>query len=163
MVLLVTDGGSNLKEKTSGWGYAIVIDGNIVKEEYGVVPNCTNQQMEIEAVIRGLVVINSLYPEAHVTVKTDSKYAIGLLTYANDGWMFKAKANKELVAIARTIIKECKQGVTFQWVKGHSGECPFHDRVDKQLSRVYNGGGHAVRNKRTPIKVKKKSVKGKYK
>lgn len=154
MLILVADGGCNNKTGKGGWGYAIVRDGIIIHEEYGIAEATTNQRMELAAIENGLHYIYSKIGMMHpVLIKSDSKYAIGLLTLKSKQhkkldlfnkaknhivWQYKATANKDIVDRARLLVLCSKKPITFQWVKGHSGDCPFHDRVDKQIYKTYN-------------------------
>jgi ribonuclease HI len=81
----------------------------------------TNNIAELTAILRGL----SLTPrDRAVVIYTDSSYSIGILS---QGW--KAKANQELVAEIRTLLREFPQ-VRFVKVAGHAG-IPENERCDE--------------------------------
>jgi ribonuclease HI len=63
-------------------------------------------------------------PRTHVTVITDSQYAIGCLT---GGW--KVVANRELVEELRPLIAECAS-FRMQKVLGHAGQAE-NERADR--------------------------------
>jgi ribonuclease HI len=80
----------------------------------------TNNIAELTAIEDGLSVVER---ERHVVVYSDSSYAIGLLA---QGW--KAKANQELVARLRALLREFPR-VDFVKVAGHAG-VPENERCD---------------------------------
>ncbi len=81
----------------------------------------TNNIAELTAILRGLQMT-----ERHraVVIYTDSSYSIGILSL---GW--KAKANVELVAEIRTLLRDFPQ-VRFVKVAGHAG-VPENERCDE--------------------------------
>lgn len=80
----------------------------------------TNNIAELTAIEDGLSAVER---ERHVVVYSDSSYAIGLLA---QGW--KAKANQELVARLRALLREFPR-VDFVKVAGHAG-VPENERCD---------------------------------
>lgn len=85
----------------------------------------TNNIAELTAILRGLQVLPRDRP---VVVYSDSSYAIGLLS---QNW--KAKANQELVASLRLLLREFP-AVHFVKVAGHAG-VPENERCD-ELARA---------------------------
>ncbi|MFO0573761.1 MAG: ribonuclease H [Polyangia bacterium] len=81
----------------------------------------TNNIAELTAILRGL---QQLPRGRSVVVYSDSAYSIGLLS---QNW--KAKANQELVAELRRVVREF-QHVRFVKVLGHSG-VPENERCDE--------------------------------
>lgn len=81
----------------------------------------TNNIAELTAILRGLSLTERHRP---VVIYTDSSYSIGILS---QGW--KAKANQELVAEIRTLLREFPQ-VRFVKVAGHAG-IPENERCDE--------------------------------
>ncbi len=85
----------------------------------------TNNIAELTAILRGLQVAPR---ERKVVIYSDSSYAIGLLS---QNW--KAKANQELVARLRALMREFP-AVVFVKVAGHAG-VPENERCD-ELARA---------------------------
>lgn len=85
----------------------------------------TNNIAELTAILRGLQVAPR---ERKVVIYSDSSYAIGLLS---QNW--KAKANQELVARLRALLREFP-AVRFVKVAGHAG-VPENERCD-ELARA---------------------------
>lgn len=138
--ILVTDGGCYPNPGSGGWGWAVIHpDGSII-ERYGVEDNVTNNQMEIKAILKGLTFIQEeLSLGVQVKIRSDSMYAIGSLTHSGrhpDGsckWKNKAKANRDLVLEARAVVARHTGAVEWEWIKGHAGVCPVHDRLDREI------------------------------
>lgn len=139
-IMLVTDGGALSNGQRGGWGYAICTpDMQIVAQKYDRVWGTTCNRMEIQAVMEGLADVYERYGfDVNVTVRCDSKYAIGILTKTRTGWAFTANKNHDIVDDARTVVLSGKGKIQFQWVAGHSGICPIHELVDKGITKVYN-------------------------
>lgn len=81
----------------------------------------TNNIAELTAILRGLQLTAR---DRAVVIYTDSSYSIGILSL---GW--KAKANQELVAEIRALLREFPQ-VRFVKVAGHAG-IPENERCDE--------------------------------
>lgn len=92
----------------------------------------TNNIAELTAIQRGLL---GLPRSREIVIYSDSAYAIGLLS---QNW--KAKANQELVAELRRLVREFSH-VRFVKVAGHAG-VPENERCD-ELARlaIVNRGG----------------------
>ncbi|MCL4160798.1 UNVERIFIED_CONTAM: hypothetical protein GTU68_049775, partial [Idotea baltica] len=86
-VYLFTDGGCSGNPGPGGWGFILrhLPSGKEI-EQSGSLPNTTNNQMELEAVIQGLA---TLKRKCSVEVFTDSVYVGKGITE----WMVKWKAN----------------------------------------------------------------------
>ena len=89
----------------------------------------TNNIAELTAILRGLQVLPRDRP---VVVYSDSSYAIGLLS---QNW--KAKANQELVAALRRLLREFP-AVHFVKVAGHAG-VPENERCDELARAAITG------------------------
>lgn len=97
-------------------------DGSSVTWEDGCSPgDGTNNAAELHAIRIALLLIDDR-STAEVFLRTDSKYAIGVLRLNH-----KAKANAELVAVCRRLIRECKT-FTMRHIKGHAGH-PQQERA----------------------------------
>lgn len=156
-VVLVTDGGCIVQTGKGGWGYAVCTpDMKIIHEEYGCVDDTSCNRMEVNAIMEGMA---WLYEQhgfgVNVMIRSDSQYAINSLSpKAKKGWMFDGNKNLDVLDDARTIILSSKGKIKWDWIKGHSGACPVHDRVDRTISRTYNPTAKGL-TKTEWIKLKK--------
>src|SRR5687768_13996970 len=82
-VSIWTDGGCYPNPGPGGWAY-VTSDG---REESGGRPMTTNNQMELMAVIRGLL---AGAPRSHVIVWSDSQYIVRAF---NEGWLKRWQGN----------------------------------------------------------------------
>lgn len=120
-----TDGASEGNPGPGGWGAVLVVDGQVVAEDYGHEPHTTNNRMELKAMIEGLKMIP---PDTPTNVYTDSQLVVNILTKWAEGWEAKGWkkkspgpiANLELVKEAYGLAK-AKPHARIQWIKAHSG------------------------------------------
>jgi ribonuclease HI len=99
----------------------VLIDGKSRRELSHYLGEGTNNIAELTAIE---LVAKEIGPtDRPVRIYTDSQYAIGVLS---KGW--KAKANVELVARVRAVLKQFKD-VELHYVRGHSG-VPLNERAD---------------------------------
>ena len=117
---IYTDGSSDTKTRVGGWGYAIVIDGELFRYGSGHLDDASNNDAELMAAINGLeslVGINFNTPlNGPKILKSDSRLILG---WADGNYRFK-QANKihlheKLLSLVQHF--NCKT----EWVKGHSG------------------------------------------
>ncbi len=90
----------------------------------------TNNQAELYAISRGLTLLRKVpgWRDSKVTVITDSKYAIGVLSLG-----YNVNANVELVSTITKMLL-LTPGVVFQHVRGHKGNYG-NEMVDKLALR----------------------------
>jgi ribonuclease HI len=120
-----TDGSSEGNPGPGGWGAVLVVDGQVVVQEYGAEAHTTNNRMELTAMIAGLEMIPADTP---TDVYTDSELVVNILTKWAPGWKargWKKKssgpiANLELVKAAYQLA-EAKPQANIRWIKAHSG------------------------------------------
>lgn len=120
-----TDGSSEGNPGPGGWGAVLVVDGQVVAQDYGQESHTTNNKMELKAMIAGLRMIP---PETPTDVYTDSQLVVNILTEWADGWRAKGWqkkssgpiANLELVKEAYELVK-AKPNANLRWIKAHSG------------------------------------------
>ncbi len=120
-----TDGASEGNPGPGGWGAVLVVDGQVVKEDYGSDTHTTNNRMELTAMIVGLKMVP---PDTPIDVYTDSKLVVDTLNQWADkwkanGWVRKESkpiANLELVKEAYGLAKALPL-VRINWIKAHSG------------------------------------------
>lgn len=120
-----TDGASEGNPGPGGWGAVLVVDGQVVNQEYGSEAHTTNNRMELTAMIAGLEMLPADTP---INVYTDSQLVVNILTkwargWEARGWTKKSPgpiANLELVQRAYALTKE-KPKAMIQWIPAHSG------------------------------------------
>lgn len=120
-----TDGSSEGNPGPGGWGAVLVVDGQVVVQEYGAEAHTTNNRMELKAMIAGLEMIP---PDTPTDVYTDSELIVNILTKWAPGWKARGWnkkssgpiANLELVKEAFHLV-EAKPNVNIRWIKAHSG------------------------------------------
>ena len=116
-----TDGACTGNPGPAGLG-VVIIDGKERRELSEYLGHSTNNVAELTAILRGLQEVRDR--ERPVLVYSDSAYSIGLLS---KNW--KAKANVELVAELRALLKKFSD-VRFVKVLAHSG-IVLNERVDE--------------------------------
>lgn len=120
-----TDGASEGNPGPGGWGAVLVVDGQVVAEDYGSDAHTTNNRMELRAMIAGLEMLPA---DTETDVYTDSQLVVNILTKWADGWKargWKKKspgpiANLELVQRAYELTNQ-KPNARIRWIKAHSG------------------------------------------
>lgn len=141
-VTLYTDGACSGNPGPGGWG-CILIYGEHKRKLSGYENDTTNNKMELTAVIKGL---ECLKKNMHVHIITDSQYVKNAFTqkwlenWIKNGWKTKsgdAVKNQELWKQLNLL--ETKHHLTWEWVKGHSGNL-YNDMCD-ELAR------NAIQNK----------------
>lgn len=127
---IYTDGAcDNMSQLDGGtWAFVVVKDNKVVDTSVGFQRIATNNQMELQAIFRAF---NYVSPNSKVHIITDSKYCIGMLS---QGW--KPKANHSLIALIKRIIEDKTLTVSFEWVRGHSGDY-FNEMADELASKEY--------------------------
>ena len=128
---IYTDGACSGNPGPGGWGALLLWNGH-EKELSGGEADSTNNRMEMMAVIKAL---ESLKKPSAVKIYTDSKYVMDGVEKWMDGWKkrgWRTAAKKDvknqgLWKRIDSLIQE--HDVTFQWVKGHSGN-PGNERAD---------------------------------
>lgn len=118
---MYTDGSSLGNPGPGGWAW--VVPGGPFAS--GADPDTTNQRMEVTAVLEALRTI-----AGPVTVFSDSTYVVNCFKNRwYDGWLRRGWKNSQGKAVAnqdlwRPLLEEYRgrKGVTFRWVKGHSGD-----------------------------------------
>lgn len=122
-VIIYTDGACTGNPGPMGIG-AVIMDGKERTEISEFLGIGTNNIAELTAIKRALESLPADDRKRLIKVHTDSSYSIGLLT---KNW--KAKANTELVAELRALVKGFPK-LQFVKVKGHSG-IPENERADQ--------------------------------
>jgi ribonuclease HI len=129
VTVVYTDGSCLGNPGPGGWGWAV--DGG--PSDCGGEPHTTNQRMEITAVIEALRAITG-----PVHVVSDSTYVVNCFrqrwwaAWKRKGWrnsQGKPVANRDLWEGLFELALDGDRPVTFEWVKGHSGD-RMNDVVD---------------------------------
>lgn len=128
---LFTDGSCSGNPGPGGWG-VILRYGRHEKEMNGGASMTTNNRMEMQAVIEGVL---SLKDRCHVTVHTDSKYVMDGVTKYLSGWKrngWKTADKKEVKNIDLWLQLDAlllRHRVDWMWVRGHDGHAE-NERAD---------------------------------
>ena len=125
-----TDGACSGNPGPAGSGMVVIAPGGVIHEGFEYLGHATNNVAELSAVLRGVECIPR--DAASAAVMTDSKYAIGVLS---KGW--KAKANQELIAHARTVL--AGRALKLVYVPGHAG-VPMNERADELAREAVRTG-----------------------
>jgi ribonuclease HI len=136
VTVVYTDGACLGNPGPGGWGWAVDVRRSDTAGELfgsGGEPHTTNQRMEIQAVIEALRAI-----DGDVLVVSDSTYVVNCFKqkwwvgWLRKGWrnsQGKPVANRDLWEELFALALDPNRRVTFEWVKGHSGD-QMNDLVD---------------------------------
>lgn len=120
-----TDGAAEGNPGPGGWGAVLVVDDEVIAQDFGSEPHTTNNRMELTAMIAGLRMVP---PDAEIDVYTDSQLVARTLTewasgWEARGWRKKSSgpiANLELVKEAYALARQ-RPNVRVKWIAAHSG------------------------------------------
>ena len=134
---LYSDGSGNTFDSDGGWGYCMVVDGDIKKRASGYIPKATNNVAELTAAIEGLKYVEAYMSAQNITsadveLVSDSQLVLG---YASDKWKCKAIHLGPLKAELRQLYDRLSAGT--RWVKGHSGDT--HNEICDELAKNARG------------------------
>ena len=133
--VVYTDGSCLGNPGPGGWAWAV--DGGA--SDSGGEPHTTNQRMEMTAVLRAL---EALPGPVHVI--SDSTYVVNCFRnrwwvgWKRRGWrnaQGKPVANQDLWHVLLDLALDPSRPVTFEWVKGHSGD-RMNEVVDLLATRA---------------------------
>lgn len=118
MISIWTDGSCLGNPGPGGW--AFTSPGHLSNSGYE--PDTTNNRMELQAIIEALKWANTVYPEVHIKIFSDSLWSINVLT---EKW--RPKKNLDLIREAQTLMgnrnplmAQSPHRIILEWVKGHS-------------------------------------------
>lgn len=143
-VILYCDGSSSgtlAKPGPSGAGI-ILLRGTEEFEMSVPLPEGTNQQAELYAVLKALLGLGDRAKELAVEVYTDSAYVVGLLAH---NW--EARANLDLIDSLRKAVAACGS-FRIQHIPGHSGHA-LNERAHRLATAARKG--EASRANYTPL------------
>lgn len=120
-----TDGASEGNPGPGGWGAVLVVDGQVIAQDYGSEAHTTNNRMELTAMIAGLRMIPADTP---TNVYTDSQLVVNIITKWAAGWKARGWTKKTSGPIANLeLVKEAyelaraRPNANITWIKAHSG------------------------------------------
>lgn len=154
-----TDGsakGNGTKNSIGGWGYIVLVNGNLVHADSGCSPLTTNQKMELQAAIEACNYLQNRYSSFdNFTIFSDSAYLINCVNnkwYNN--WLENGWTNSKGQPVAnKTYWQELLPffddfRFKFVKVKGHSN-IEYNNFVDELAQNAAN------RCKKVVEKIKK--------
>lgn len=132
-IRVYTDGACSGNPGPGGWAWATAPRGD--ERASGGEAHTTNQRMEIVATLRALEHFDDR--DVDVVVVSDSNYVVKCFQDRWwEGWLSRGWKNSQRQPVANRDLWEPlialvrrRGGVTFEWVKGHSGD-PMNDLVD---------------------------------
>lgn len=131
-IALYTDGASRGNPGPGGWGAIIMTKGDVV-ELAGAKDPATNNQMELQAVIEGLVHISKHFPDAHVELHADSRYVLNGIEKWLDGWV-----RKGWMTMAKKPVENKVQWHKLMELRDHFGKHLTLTKVDGHSGHIYN-------------------------
>lgn len=125
---IYTDGSCSPHSGKAGcWAYVVVVDDEVITEDYGIHSSTTNSKMELLALKEALkVAISLVKPGVEVVIKSDSQYCVKSYNEWSHNWEANnwRKSNKKPVEH----VEDWKEmhllrhpQVKVEWVKGHAG------------------------------------------
>jgi len=135
---LYTDGSSFQLE--GSWGYAIILDERLVREDARYFEEATNNRAELLAVINGL---KQFKKDSKVEVISDSAYIVNCFLqkwyekWRKNGWYASSGPvkNKGLWIELLTLVAEFRIPITWTHIRGHNGD-KWNEYVDKLCGTV---------------------------
>jgi ribonuclease HI len=136
-VKVYTDGSCSGNPGPGGWGAAFFVNDTEVEGLYGSERRTTNNRMELMGAISAL---RAAHAYDKVEIVTDSQYVRKGITEWIKGWKrnnWKTAAKKPVKNddLWKLLDEEAtRAGVTWKWVKGHSGD-PGNERADELANK----------------------------
>ena len=102
-------------------------------------PDTTNNRMKLSAVIEAMQAVNSVSggKDAHIVIRSDSKYVIDALNknwggnWKRNGWQTANKQRVKNIELWEELLHQIKgHTIVWEWVKGHNGD-PMNERCDR--------------------------------
>jgi ribonuclease HI len=120
-----TDGAAEGNPGPGGWGAVLVVDDEVIAQEFGSEPHTTNNRMELTAMVAGLRMVPH---DAEIDVYTDSQLVVNILTEWAKGWEARGWRKKSAGPIANLeLVKEAyalarrRPNARILWIPAHSG------------------------------------------
>lgn len=144
-----SDGSATTADKAGGYGWVIVVDDQFHSEGSGYWEYATNNDMELQAAIEGLIAASKLvWPPFNVlgqldviditdtpevVLCSDSQLVLG---WASGEYRFKQEGKLEKYRELRLMVD--KMNVQTKWIRGHSGHI-WNERCDKLANNARLG------------------------
>lgn len=134
-----SDGSGNTMNSDGGWGYRIIVDGELKQEGSGYLKVATNNIAEVSAATEGLkaaakYIQDNNIDQYEVTLVSDSQltlfWAIG---------RYKCKKDHLKPYVEELIKSRNTLTAAIKWVKGHSGD--EHNEATDQLAKAARAKG----------------------
>jgi len=140
LIEVYSDGSGNTMASDGGYGWRIVVDGLLLEEGSGYIPQATNNIAEVTAAIKGLerasvIILQNKWNLAKVVLVSDSQLVLG---YASGKWRCKAEHLKPLCRDLQQVYN--KVDADTRWVKGHNGD-EHNEGCDKLAKTAREGKG----------------------
>jgi ribonuclease HI len=129
---MFTDGACSGNPGPGGWGVLLRYGRHEKEMKGGVAGSTTNNRMELQAVIEGLL---SLKERCHVTIHTDSQYVMDGVTKYLPGWKAKGwktadKKDVKNIDLWHQLDEILpRHQIDWIWVRGHNGHVE-NERAD---------------------------------
>lgn len=158
-ITIFTDGACRSNPGPGGWG-VLVIDGTTpIVEINGYKPHSTNNEMELTAIHSALqwaLDASQKGEKFSLKIVSDSQYSIKSITEWSAGWKKRGwrtssgdpVKNLDLMKDLDTSMQLlANRGivVTYQWVKGHSGN-EYNERVDNLANQAIDNRNGSTRD-----------------
>lgn len=124
----------------AAWGYLIVGDmdnadlatddpaflGEFVAHGHGLLPNCSNNQGEITAILKALLKLRQIADGRHCVIVADSQYALNAMTVWRESWERRKFANVKNLEFLHPLWDafddlQTESHVSTLHVRGHQG------------------------------------------
>lgn len=131
MIKVYTDGAYSSKRKQGGWAFVIIGDDDKIiatRSGYDNTEECTNNRMELTAILRALDELDDRCIIDGATLYSDSQYCIGEIT---KGW--KRNKNEDLLEIIDNYLLNLQ--VNFEYVAGHQDN-KFNNLCDEYAVKM---------------------------
>ena len=121
-IVIYCDGACSGNPGPGGWGACIMVEDKI-SEIFGHQLNTTNNQMELMGAIKSL---ETLQPNSHVLIYTDSKYVqMGITTWIHNwvknNWRTASNTQVKNSELWQRLLQLNQiHSIKWNWVKGHS-------------------------------------------
>ncbi len=119
-----TDGSAVPNPGPGGWAAVLVVDDEVVAEDFGADPDTTNNRMELTALIHAIELVPegtamTVYSDSHLAVQTITEWAEG---WKRRGWKRKTGPveNLDLVQQAYEAYRR-RPELRLEWIKAHAG------------------------------------------
>ena len=125
--IIYTDGGYHIPKDEGAYAFVILQDDRIIHREATVIRGETNNRGELKAIIEA---VRWCPAKSALFVNSDSQYA--LFTLKGD---WGRKKNKDLFAEWDRLLAEKQPVITFNWVRGHSGNV-YNELCDRMCDEA---------------------------